>query len=126
MEKLAEAKASLSIALARLKSAIDSINAETDDQSDDLITLDETADLVETTTWIDEAQSSIDGNSTNIATVSVNLQKFFNDGVVLDDTTLPNIIGNDIGDFPDPTFGGVIIDTDTDEPGIQTININKN
>jgi hypothetical protein len=141
LEKLAEAKASLSIARARLMSAIDSINAETDDQTDDVITLDETVDsvviagpgssaaevsgvsgLATIKTWIDEAQSSIDGNSTNVGRVAVNLQAFFDDGIVLDDTTLPVINGDDIGDYPDPTFGGVIIDTDTDDPGIQTLN----
>jgi hypothetical protein len=128
LDRLAEAKASLRLALERLKSAIGSINSETDDQSDDLIALDATVDEVEINTWIDEALSSIDGDSTNIETVSVNLQAFFDNGVLLDDSTLPGIVGNGIdpndSDFDEPTFGGVIIDTDTTEIGVQTINTN--
>ncbi len=124
--KLAEAKISLSAALTDMKSAIDSINAETDDQIDDLITIDATVDTAEIKTWIDETQASIDGNSTNIGTAAVNLQTFFNSGVILDDTTLPGIAGNDIdatnGFFNDPTMGGVIVDTDTTTPGVQNIN----
>lgn len=122
LKKLAEAKGSLSTALSRLKSAIDSINAESDDQTDDFITLDETIDSAEIKTWIDETQSSIDGGSTNIRSASVDLQSFFNNGVVLDDTTLPSVNGNDFSDFPDPTFGGIILDADIEKSGIQDIN----
>ena len=122
-ENLAEAKVSLSLALARLESAIDFIDGETDDQSDDLITLDETVDSAEIKTWIDQTRLSMVGAGTRIETVAVDLQKFFDGGVVFDDATLPGITGNDItGDYPEPTFGGVIIDADADEPGIQTIN----
>lgn len=139
-ENLAEAKASLSLALVSLESAIDSIIAETDDQADDLIMLDQTvdsvavgnwklevgasvdSDLATVKTWIDNAQSSLAGNAGDVGTILVNLQTFFDDGVVFDETTLPVITENDIGDYPEPTFGGVIIDADTDEPGIQTIN----
>ena len=57
-----------------------------------------------------------------------NLQAFFDNGVLLDDSTLPGIVGNGIdpndSDFDEPTFGGVIIDTDTTEIGVQTINTN--
>ncbi len=122
LAKLTEAKVSLSTALSSLKSGIDSITGETDDQADDLITLDETTDLAQLKTWIDETQSSIDGDSTNIQTVSLNLQSFFDHGVVLDDTTLPSMDGDDFSYFPDPTLGGVILDTDTEESGIQTLN----
>ena len=126
LTKLAEAKASLSAALANMNAAIDSIKTETDDQTDDLITLDATIDTVEIKTWIAETQASIDGNSTNIGKAAINLQAFFNNGVTLDETTLPGIAGNDIdpadGYFEDPTMGGVILDTDTTTPGIQDIN----
>jgi hypothetical protein len=124
--KYIEAKSSLTIALARMKLAIDSIEAETDDQSDDLITIDATVDTVEIKEWIDEAQSSMDGGPANIDNVAVDFQAFFSNGINLDNNTLPRFQANDIdpadGFFDDPTFGGVILDTDTSLPGIQDIN----
>jgi hypothetical protein len=130
--KYIEAKSSLTIALARMKLAIDSIEAETDDQSDDFITIDATVDTVEIKTWIDEAQSSMDGVPmiAGIDKVAVDLQAFFNNGIILDDTTLPRFEANHIdpadGFFDEPTFGGVILDTDTSLTGIQDINKDEN
>jgi hypothetical protein len=122
LAKLAEAKASLTSALSRLSSAIDSITLETDDQSDDLFTLDQSQDPIELKTWINQTQSSIAGGTTNIGKASVDLRSLFDNGVVLDETTIPEYIGDELVTYPDPTFGGVILDTDIEADGIQTLN----
>ncbi|MDG2411377.1 MAG: hypothetical protein P8M21_05995 [Halioglobus sp.] len=126
LNKLAAARGSLGIALVQLELALDSISAETDDQADDLITIDEQTDIGGVKDWIEETQSSLSGDSTVIGSVSINLQRFFNNGIALDDTTMPGIVGNNVdetdGFFDDPTLGGVILDTDIRAPGTQNIN----
>jgi len=109
--KLAEAKASVSAALVDMDSAIDSILAETDDQIDDMITIDATMDSAEIKTWIAETQASINGDSTNIGMVALNLKTFFDNGVDIR-SKLPAFSGNNASsNFIDPTAGGVIDDT---------------
>ena len=129
LTKLAEAKATISTALANIKSAIEFVETESDDQIDDLTTIDASVDTIEIKTWIDETLASINGSATNIGTASIDLQMFFNSGVVLDDTTLPGIAGNNVdptdGFFDDPTMGNVILDIDN-APGIQSLNEDLN
>jgi hypothetical protein len=109
--KLAEAKASVSAALGDMDGAIDSILAETDDQTDDMITIDATVNTVEIKTWISETQASINGDSPNIGQVALNLQLFFDNGVDIRNQ-LPTFSGNNASsNFIDPTAGGVIDDT---------------
>jgi len=109
--KLAEAKASVSAALVNLDSAIDSILAETDDQIDDMITIDATVNATEIKTWISETQASINGDSTNIGLVALNLKLFFDNGVDIRNQ-LPMFSGNNASsNFTDPTAGGVIDNT---------------
>ncbi|MEA2079430.1 MAG: hypothetical protein U9P00_06150, partial [Pseudomonadota bacterium] len=110
-DKLAEAKASVSAALGDMDSAIDSILAETDDQIDDMITIDATVNTAEIKTWISETQASINGDSTNIGRVALNLKVFFDNGVDIR-SKLPAFSGNNASSvFSDPTAGGVIDDT---------------
>ena len=109
--KLAEAKASVSAALVDMDSAIDSILAETDDQIDDMITIDATMNSAEIKTWILETQASINGDSTNIGMVALNLKILFDNGVDIR-SKLPAFSGNNASsNFIDPTAGGVIDDT---------------
>ena len=128
---LAEAKASALASLNNLQAAIASINGESDDQTDDLITLDDTSAIVaEMNTWIDETRASITVGATAINRTILNLKGFFDAGVLLDETTLPGLAGNGVdpanGLFEDPTLGGVVLDTDTTTPGIQDLNEDRN
>jgi hypothetical protein len=96
------------------------MNSETDDQSDDLITLDD-----KVTDEIDHARELLanlrmsvsDGATVIEPALELNLAMFFAGGVDLRaDGLLPTFAGNDPVDdgscFPDPTFGGVVLSPD--------------
>ena len=125
--ELAEAKASALGALDDLQAAIATIDSESDDQTDDLITLDDTNAMVtEMNAWIDGARESINVGPAQVKATVLNLKIFFDGGVLLDETTLPGLEGNRVDPsnafFEDPTLNGVVIDIDSTTPGLQNLN----
>lgn len=125
--KLAEAKLLLLDALADMDAAVDAIDAETDHQQDDFITLmtltnedaatakDFIADARKSIQGLDSVFDQNDANADN--DWRVHLDIFFDTG--LDFRTpdrLPAFTGNNVsGLFPDPTFNSIVIMPDLNE-----------
>jgi hypothetical protein len=115
---LSEAKRLLSEALDDLAAAIDAIQTETDDQSDDLINLlDRTAQqIAQARADIADARLALDGptrvrdnNADPTDDFTLNLQPFFTGLNFRSPNLLPPFTGNSpSGLFPDPTFGGML------------------
>jgi hypothetical protein len=119
--KLAEAKARLaSGAIDDLKAAINSVRAETDNQSNDLITLDTLEDPTgaEALAFLDSVAQSIASGATAVGDKTLDLKRFFDTGVDFRSPVnlLPALAGNDVaGLLPDPTFAGVVVSPDLNE-----------
>jgi len=120
---LAEAKNWLADALDDFSAALDVISAETDDQLNDLVTLDKlTANDVATAKgYLAKTKQSILSGETKIVDydpavdpdkedIVLNLQRFFDVGVDFrNPNLLPVFTVNKVsGLFPDPTFNGVV------------------
>jgi hypothetical protein len=116
---LAEAKTYLTAsALDDFSAAIDEIGAETDDQSDDLITIDTIGDPMLAKQKIAEVKDSILNGSTMVGKTMLDLKHFFDDGVDFraPSNLLPDFNGNNVaGLFSDPTFDGVVLQPDLNE-----------
>ena len=115
LNKLAEAKSYLTGgAIADFKDAIDFIKMEEADQGDDLVTLDLLGDPtgVSAKAKLDQVEYSLLNGDAPVGSVTLDLQHFFDDGVNFrsPSTLLPPFTGNSVsGDFPDPSFDGVIV-----------------
>lgn len=115
INKLAEAKSYLTGgAIADFKDAIDFIKMEETDQGDDLVTLDLLGDPtgVSAKEKLDQVEDSLLNGDAPVGSVTLDLQHFFDDGVNFrsPSTLLPPFTGNSVsGDFPDPSFDGVIV-----------------
>jgi hypothetical protein len=110
--KLTEAKNYLSAsALDDFSAAIDEIVAESDDQLDDLVTIDKIGDPVLAKQKIEQVKQSILTGSTTVGSAMIDLKHFFDDGVDFRSPSqlLPTFSGNNVaGLFPDPSFDGVV------------------
>ncbi|MFV1998526.1 MAG: FG-GAP repeat domain-containing protein [Acidiferrobacterales bacterium] len=125
--RLTEAKNKLLAALDDSLAAIVAIEAETDSQLDDLITLDTYAAAGAATAkdYISDTRNSIQGtgnrfdrNDLDVTNdLVLQLDRFFGVGVDFRSSNLlPGFIGNDVsGLFPDPTFNGVVLTPDLNE-----------
>lgn len=121
--KLGEAKNYLTAsALDDFIEAIDVIEGETDDQLDDLVTVDTLGgDPAQARqTLLDIKKSILDGPTLIGSTgTELDLQRFFDTGVDFRSPTpglLPPFTGNNVsGLFPDPTFDGVVLQPDLNE-----------
>ena len=120
---LAEAKSSLADALDDFSADLDVINAETDDQLNDLVTLDSLAvnNVATAKDYLAKTKQSILSGETKIVDydqskdpnkedIVLNLQRFFDIGVDFrNPNRLPAFTGNKVsGLFPDKTFNGVV------------------
>ena len=121
LSKLAVAKAALDKnALADIDEAIVIMLAETDDQSDDLISLADLSaqEITDFRTDIANVQSSIDNGPTDFdSSLTLDLKQFFDAGVDFrTPNRLPAFTGDDIsGLFPDPNFNDVVLSPDLNE-----------
>jgi hypothetical protein len=121
--KLAEAKSYLvASALDDFDAAIDSILAEQDDQSDDLVTIDPSVDDPgQAKTWIAETKNSLLVGATQYSNseLTLDLKHFFDVGVDFRRPApglIPPFSANDVaGLFPDPTFDGVVLTPNLNE-----------
>ena len=119
--RLAEAKSYLtSGAIIDFKDAIDVINGEVDDQTDDFVTLDLLGDPTGATAKakLDQLMDSLVNGETVVGSATINLKHFFDDGVDFRSPSdlLPPFAANSVaGPFPDPTFDGVIVSPDLNE-----------
>ncbi len=123
-----------------LDAGINSIQAESDDQNDDLITFEDMTEdeMTEAKDTIATAQTClvgpciVDDNGTPLETSDdtiIDLTYFFGSRGVQDLRDLiPPFSGDDAGFFPDPTFGGVLVrdptpdvNEDSNEDGIPDI-----
>ncbi len=137
---LAEAKSSLADAVDDFSAALDVISAETDDQLDDLVTLDKLTvhDVATAKSYLAKTKQSILSGETKIVDydpatdpnkedITLNLQRFFDVGVDFrNPNLLPAFTGNKVsGLFPDRTFNGVVqspnLNKDEDQDGIPDI-----
>jgi hypothetical protein len=115
-----------------LKSALEYMQAETDDQSDDLVSLanlenevfDNSIGVDASKTLIDQFIASLDGapakvsisGFSNPSDMEINIGPVFSSDLNLR-LLLPNFEGNQpTGLFPDPTFGSTIIEVDGKNP----------
>ncbi len=120
---LAEAKSSLADALDDFSADLDVISAETDDQLNDLVTLDKLTvkDVATAKDYLAKTKQSILSGETKIVDydpavdpdkedIVLNLQRFFDVGVDFrHPNLLPEFTGNKVSNlFPDPTFNGVV------------------
>ena len=122
--RLTEAKNQLLAALDDSLAAITSIEAETDSQLDDLITLDKYAPAGAATArdYISDTRNSVQGtgsrfdrNDLDVTNdLVLQLDRFFGIGVDFRNSSLlPAFTGNAVaGLFPDPTFNGVVLTPD--------------
>ncbi len=112
-QRLADAKIYLDRAQADLEQGFVALKAETDTQQNDFVAF---GDLTEeTTTDIDDflvKSRELLSGPTTLFDVELNLPLFF-EGIDLRQQ-LPIFDGDTAGDFPDPTFGGVLVNGDTD------------
>lgn len=117
--KLVEAKGYLTAsALDDFEEAIDEIATETDQQVDDLVTLDDFSDPAHFKTVIVQIRDSIMGVGTTVGDSQLDLQRFFDVGVDFrsPSSLLPPFAGNSAsGPFPDATFDGVVLSPDLNE-----------
>ena len=117
--KLMEAKNYLTAsALDDFDAAIDEIVAETDDQLDDLVTIDMIGDPTLAKQKIAQVKESILNGATTVGQGMLDLRHFFDDGVDFRSPSdlLPPFNGNKVaGLFPDPTFDQVILQPDMNE-----------
>lgn len=109
---LSTAKTYLYGALGDINDTIDCIQAETDDQSNDLISLAGTTpdEIAEAKSCIAEAQEGLDGPyyTTHDGGTTINVSKFFA-GINLR-SMLPSFEeDNASGLLPDPSFGGILV-----------------
>ena len=117
--KLAEAKNYLTNgAIDDFKDAIDVINGEVDDQTNDLVTLDLLGDPTGATAKakLDQVMTSLVAGATMVgSSTTLDLKHFFDDGVNFRSPSelLPPFTGNSVaGLFPDATFDNVIVSPD--------------
>ena len=114
--RLAEAKGYLTMsALDDFDAAIDEINAESDTQGDDLVTLgclSSGGSSRRTGENLTEIRDSIQNGATMVGDSTLDLKEFFDTGVDFRSpaSLLPPFTGNAAtGLFPDPTFDGVVL-----------------
>jgi hypothetical protein len=134
-EALAEAKEYAVKAAEGLKTAVQSIRDEEDEQYDDLITFyhglpeEQAADIADTLAEIDEALAILEGptefTTSDGEVYTLDLTKVFAGEVDLN-SLLPPVTGDQPGMFPDPTMGGVLskdigVNEDTYDDGVPDI-----
>lgn len=122
-EPLAAAEVLTLEAIAAFEDAILAVQAEPDDQADDLFSLSTAEEREEALGYLTRVRQSIEAGATEIKAdvdnqperrIILDLRQFFAGGVDLrGGNLLPEVSGNDVSScLPDPTFNGVVLSPD--------------